>query len=537
MSDKRLIFYFGDDEAYFKAFQVELKKHFGELFAFKRYFANNPSQIQSLYHRVYEEHPILVLVDYSKFPNDYLRLARLLVRTNSSFSYEVIGLLDYQSTPQVVKESALTGTKLTHIKGAEIFDVVYGSMRLAKPKETKDHGFATAKTKDDVEVGIPCKISFVNEDSVHFETDLKLEQDEVVSLTNFWTDQKIMRSDKIAIKKVTSSDIYNNAHFAVDGSFFFLNRPDPVTDEFLYELNKTKKKFKGWITDNMSRSASKNVKILVIDRDLGMTLDQAPTDTYPYLMRSQPFLRDIQSELDKTRPNVIALVLEGRPEDAPPTLFFNDSSVLKQIVHVVTKKLTNYSPFIVIFKSATSNSKELQQVYSYENILASTGELSIDFLLKMAEAFAKRVEIPSETLFFKKNNPAVYAEIKSNVVIRGLSENDMIFKCDRPLDPYTSLHFKFPVDMFVTIIPSDKVKGENYYGLIHMAGETEKQELRRHVNAVFFRDLENQKKAEKAEFERLNQKKLKEIQDELAKKQSAEATEKAAKAPSPKPKE
>ena len=57
--------------------------------------------------------------------------------------------------------------------------------------------------------------------------------------------------------------------------------------------------------------------------------------------------------------------------------------------------------------------------------------------------------------------------------------------------------------MYITVAPiPEKTKIQSqYYALINGIGEEERKELRRYINSVFFRDLENQKSedAEKVE--------------------------------------
>lgn len=533
-----MIYYFGDDEAYFKVFQAEFNASYGSLgVSFKRFYETTPSQIQSLYLRAYEDQPSLVLIDYSKHTNDYLHLARLFTRTINYEEFQIIGLLDYLSPPEVIQESILTGVKVNHIKSAEIFDVVYAAIKLLSPKDAKEHGFATAKTKDQVDVGILCKIGMINHDLIHFETDLKLQQNEEVEINNYWTQQHILKSKKFFIHNIQTSHIYYNFKYSVDAAMIFLDPPH-MTDEtpeerkaelkaeYDHELNKVQRKLKGWITDNLSRSQRKNVKVLIIDRELTMLHNQKPTDQYDYLIRCQPFLKDSFIELNRIRPNVIAFVLESRPSDAAEEVVYNDSKALKTVIEVVKNKFDgNYKPYIIVFRAGEGSSKELQMTYGYEQILAYGGDLSPDVLLKMAEVFSKKLAqlTPSEkelneTVYLKKSSLATFGEILTQVSVMNCSEADMIFQSTREFTPFSVIHFRHPVDMYVTIIPNEKFKGDMYYGLIHGIGETGKMELRKYVNSIFFRDLENQKQAEKEEFEKLNQAKLKEIQDEQNKK-------------------
>lgn len=535
----KFIYYFGDDEAYFKVFQAEFNATYGAMgFSFKRFFETDARRIQSLYLKAFEDQPALILIDYSKNSNDYLHLARLFTRTINYEPFKVIGLLDYLSPPDVIRESILTGVKVNHIKDAEVFDVTFAAMKLISDKDTKEHGFATAKFSDEVDVGILCKIGFVNTEMIHFETDLKLNQNEEIRIRNHWTEQKVIKSDKFFVHQIQNSHIYYNFNYSVNAAFSFVDPPlitaetsderkKELTDEYNHEVVKSQRKLKAWIIDNLSRSQPKNVKVLIIDRSMSMLHDQKPTDQYEYLIRCQPFFKDVHIEINKQKPNVIAFSLEARPEGAAEDDIYNDSKVLKRLIDVIKNKFENYHPYIVVFKSGESTSKDFQLTYDYENMLAFGGDLSTEVLLKMAEVFSKKL-VPqaatskelTETVFLKKASPATMGEILSQVTLLSCSETDITFSSKETLPPFSVLHFNFPVDMYITIIPNEKFKDGMYYGLIHGIGEIGKKDLRRYVNSIFFRDLENQKKSEREEFEKLNQAKLKEIQDEAARKEA-----------------
>jgi hypothetical protein len=92
-----------------------------------------------------------------------------------------------------------------------------------------------------------------------------------------------------------------------------------------------------------------------------------------------------------------------------------------------------------------------------------------------------------------------------------MSETDIIFSCDKELIVGTNLYFSTPAPFYVNVQPM-KAQGKKpeYLGLIHCIGESDKKELRRYVNALFFRDHDAQVTAETNEFKKLNEDKLKE---------------------------
>ena len=193
---------------------------------------------------------------------------------------------------------------------------------------------------------------------------------------------------------------------------------------------------------------------------------------------------------------------------------------LAKLLNAVKNKIQDHSPFVIVFNSSVS-SKEMQNSLSYAHIMATPSELSVEILVRMADIFDKKmVKTPDigQKVFLKKTNSASISEIVINVNVMKLSETDMILSSETPLPIGMNIHLTKPVEMYVNIQPS-KNQGKNpeYHGLIHCLGESEKKELRRYVNSIFFRDHDAQVNAEAEEFKKLNEAKLLEKQEALKK--------------------
>ena len=526
MAQEQFIYYFGGDEAYFKVFQGEFNTRYGQLgFKFTRYFETEPSKIQSLYSIASKGQPKLILIDYSKHSADYLHLARLLIRTHGPTEFKVIGLLDYLSSPDVIRESVLTGVKINHIKSAEIFDAVFAAMKLINDKNAATHTFAVAASDGlTIEAGIPCKINSLGLEKIQFETNLSLTVGETIDLKNFWTQEKIIKSDKIVIEKVDTSQLVYNFNYAVEGKLTVVDPPhfseemneerkSELAQNYTSDLIKFRKKLKTWLSDNTTRSQKKDIKLLVLDDELMMLNNQKPTDQYDFIIRCQPTSIELEIEINKLRPHIIVLVL-------------TETQILANLVQVIKSKYAESSPFIIVFNAETLESKDLQDKLSYEHVLAYPSELTPEVLLKMAGVFSKKFVKPPEAdkVFLGKKRIETLAEISTQMKVINCSEVDMVFESHLNLPMHSVVHFYSPVDMYVTIMPNEKVKGPAYYGLINGIGETGKNDLRRFVNSIFFRDLETQKGAEKEEFEKLKADKIKEM-EELAALEAAKALE------------
>lgn len=544
MSGTLLYYYFGDDEAYFKALQGEFKKNAKTPVEFKRLNASTDQQIQSLIIKIFRDKPACVFIDLSKFTQDYLHLARIVSRTTFEHPLVTVGLVDYLSPPEILRESIATGSTLSFIKSAEIFDVAFSVGKLTSASAATEHGFANAGLKEEVEVGILCKVGYVDQEGLHIETDHNLSKGDRVVLRHHWLEKKIIPSQHVFVKNVGASNMFYQFKSNADLDFLFLDDFIPhegMTDEAIKEKKSEredilfyhKKQYKRWMDENRTSSHEKRAKVLVVDYKFHFYENQPRTDKHAYTIRCIPFFTDIAAELERLRPQIIAYELqtaEGK----------NTLEELQNLVKTQANIYKESTPFIIVFNCKMS-SAELQSTLQYQQVIAHEEELSPELLIKMADALQKKLsnldvsKADANKVFIKKNHPASLAEILKQVTILKISETDMVFQSEYAFAPGINLHFTSPVEMFVNINPVAKPSGKlpEYYGLIHSIGETDKKELRRFVNSVFFRDHDAQVSAETEEFRKLNELKL---QDKIAKElkaqeeaeaKAAEVTEKA----------
>lgn len=541
-----MFYYFGDDEAYFRTLMGEFKKHTRLPIEFKKISETDEKRIQSLFLKVYTDQPKCVFIDFSKKSQDYLHLARLLVRTPTEADFCTVGLVDYLSPPEILVESIATGVDLTHIKSAETFDVVFDVVKLIAPNEIGEHGFATATLKESVEAGIPVKVGYVHSEGIHFETSYPLQKGDRIKINHHWLQKKVVPSKEMFVKEVSRKNLFYHFKYAVDADFLFVDEflpPEGMDEATVDEKRKEreeliiyhKKQLSKWLEDNATRSHEKKAKVLIVDREFHFFNNQQRTDKHPYTIRCVPFIDKVEEELDRLEPQVIAFALE-KPDSTSP---INTNEKLVNLVNGVKQKYQGEEPFIIVF-NADISSKELQENFKYQHIMGTNSELSVDVLLRMAEIFEKKLEDNlikpkargPEKVFLQKTNSASIAELIIPVDIIKLSESNMIFQTETPLPENINLHFLAPVNMYANVQPSKgQSKVPEYHGLIHSIGEDHKKELRRFVNSVFFREHDAKNQAETDEFKKLNEAKFQEKEALLkAQMKEAQEAEEAAKA-------
>lgn len=526
---KLLFYYLGDDEAYFRALQGEIKKHAKVEIDFQRFSENEDTKIQSLFLKVFTLKPTCVFIDFSKNTQDYLHLARIISRTTLEHEMLLVGLVDYLSPPEVMEESLATGAGLNFIKSAETFDVVFAVSHLCMPGNVLGHGFANTKLKEVAQAGVLAKIGYVSTNGLHLESDYPFAQGEKLELKHHWLEKRIVPSRQVTVKTVSTSNMFYQFRNNADLEFGFVDElvvaVEMSPEEVAHRKNERndllefhKNKMKKWIQNNESPGSEKRAKVLVVDYHFHFYQDQPRTDKHAYTIRCAPFLKDISSELDRLKPQIIAFSMD-------------DNHNTLDALETLTKSCAK-GTFIIVFNSPLK-SEELRDGLGYEQVIAYAEALSPEIILKMAEALQKKLIHTGEVnnsipkIYLKKTHASSLALIKKSVTLVKLSESDMIIQSEYPFAAGTNLHFDLPVPMVVNIRPNDKPSGKipEFYGVIHSLGEVQKKELRRYVNSIFFKDHDAQVTAETNEFLKLNELKLQEKMAQLEKEQAKKDSE------------
>lgn len=520
-------YYFGDDEAYFRALQAEFKKSFRLAHTLVHFYESEEAKIQSFFLKIFKDKPEVIFIDVSKETQDYLHLARSIARSPLEHKMITVGLVDLLSPPEIILESMTTGLNLTHVKSTEVFDVVFDVAKLMSPEEPREHGFANANMGERWTAGIPCKVGYIHKDGLHVETNYFVKKGDRLALTHNWIEKKIVPSKQVVVMDVSSTNLFYSYKYGIDLDFAFADNitvPDGATPELIAERKAAREesikisqgKLTKWVEENQVKSELKKAKMLVVDRNFCFYDNQPRTDKQPFTIRCVPFVNDIKSEIQKLMPQVIVYNIDVGAEGK------NTVAALGELTKLLKTDFASLNPFIVVFNTTTP-SKTLQDTLGYAQVMAVESEMAVEIVVKMAGIFEKKLSLqPSvaqvSKVYLKKNNIASLAEICIDLKVMKLSETDMIFSCDYELPTGVNLHMSHPVNMHIHVLPlKSQAKSPMFHGLIHSIGESEKKDLRRYVNSVFFRDHDAQLKAETEEFNRLNVEKLKEKTEEEAK--------------------
>ncbi len=539
------IVYIGQDISYFN----NLKEKFQELCSIEAEFqssqVSDDSKIQSQILKIRTIKPKAVLLDFAKNPNAMMHLARLWQRQNKTIETSIIGLCDYTQGRSMVIKAIMTTIPCVHIKSAELEAVVHDINCLSFPLLVQDHGFALAELSDPIKAYFPAKAALINDNFLKIESNVPMQAKQQLRVHNFWFRSKVVESNLVMCASQSQENLYYNFEYT---QILQMAHADPVqqTDNMTKEdfdklqkdrqekLQNSKFKLTKWIKEHVKYSKPKFLKAYVVDKEGHFFNDRPLSDTYIYVFRNQPFVKDAKKELLATKPQIIVWNLEkvskaDRDAEAELQYTLNDMPNLIKFAKDAKEVFQGYQPIIIVFNAEDQETADLQASMNYQSVLAVKDPMSIDMVLRMCEMLRNKVEPslpkPNATdVYIDKNSDISYVEIESELTLMACSENDVYFNSDQDLPLGTVLRVSLPVPMYITVckIPEYAKISSTYYGIIHGIGEEERQKLRRYINEIFFRDHEQKKAEEKQEVEQL---KVKYVEDKEKDAQDAAAAE------------
>lgn len=547
---KNKILYIGGDINFFENIQEILKKLYSSIdVEFVKLESEDDKIIQSYILKARELKPKIILVDFSLNERAKLHFARVWERQNFYTKIELIGLVDYKQGSSSVIKAIMTTMSCVHIKSLEYEAVVYDIVNLAFPDLVANHGFATAELNDPIHAYHPCKVSLINENFIKLESNYLMKPKQVLRLKNYWSRQNILRSTLMMCVDQKQDNLYYNYNYS---QVLQMAHADPVeqTDSLTKEefddkvikrqeiVEESRYKLKRWLTENYYNSKPKFLKAYVVDKN-GVFFDHKPlTDIYPFVYRNQPFIVNAKAELIINRPHLILYNIENVDKEtleanADIAHTFNDSRMFQHLIKTAKEVCGNQQPIIVCFNSGEYDSAYMQKVFNYPNILAVKEEMTVDLAMKMAEMLKEKISPSLPTpqkgdIYIDKNADLSYAEIESDITLLGISENDIYFNSQDPLEIGSTIRVSLPVPMYATVVQTPEWTNisSQYYAIIHGIGEEEKKGLRRFINSIFFRSLDLEKANSAAEVEKIKQDYLKKQQEDLENKRKLEEAKK-----------
>lgn len=476
---ERWLFYIGTDDAYWKTiFNQYLKLYPTFGFTQKLFREKDPVRLQSLVITILQEVPSIIYLDFSTNREAMLLLAQLLTRDNILSSIPIVGLVENK---EHVKQCLSAGVDFIHVKCGEHHDVIYDPMVMAFPKEVVKPQFASAKFRKDIFLIDDFRVGFISPTNLHVEGNIKLEKNAEIELETALP-KNIISSSKFVVQSVSEQNLYYDFKYSLDLEMKVLDEPSKAEDEyddalgaaneaekaklvkqaqlarkqkmldFEENLKRAKKQLRSWVQDNVTMSAPKATKVLLVDRQLRFLLEEGvkPIDQYPFSIRCQTMLSDTYREILQVMPGIIAIemfshieldqleafkaaveTLNEKKDDLPAegktpeeqakidmikALPGEESDELSQIGELIKfiKGVEGYNPFLLIYNCPFKTTKALQESFQYPLIMLHKDSISINSVLGITTVYEKKqtekynAKMAQKVQELKKSDPQKY---------------------------------------------------------------------------------------------------------------------------------
>ncbi len=543
------ITYVGKDFTFYQKLQESFKQNYNVFdYDFQGFPCEPKERIQSIVREIASDSK-LIIVDLSIHPIELLQLCRMIKRTNGLKDIFMMGLFDQQIDENILRESIITGIKINHLKTSDNGDFLYDTFCALFPEKVKELNFAVAELSDEIKAGEFIKGGYITVDKLHAEGDIELNADDEVRINSFLTDTKILSSNVMKVKNVSQDNIFYNFQYSYDLHYKYVDLDETSDAErYVEAVESAKHRLNKWLSSKNEISQEKKTRIFIIDRDLNIYKEAIKIDAYPFMVRCQPYLEDVKTELSKNNPHIIIFGFDPLTEEKQNFAVNNDLPALTKIVEYIKSRhgeKVPYEPFLVIFNSV-ENKETLKLSLGYEKMMAISGEITAEVLIKMGQLFEakwqKKVEgdkpkthnpHSKKPIFLSKESPMSILELERKLYLKTISESEVTFNADFTPKMYASYKVREPFNLFLTVVPHKK-EGNNdksgaYRAVINAIGEEQKGILRQFINAVYFRDLEETKKEDRDSLEQIKKSYLDKKEEEA--KKLAEANKKASDIP------
>ena len=385
-----LLVYVGEDRGFWQTFKRDLQATYKQLkFKDEVYFETNPIRLQNLVVKLIAERPKAVFFDLSKFPEEVLHIVRVIGRTNAIIKPILFGLVDITTDKKYIHTGVMAGLPSIHVKTSETESMIYDLVCLCFHEGLEEHGFAVAQLNDTVAAFMPAKIGMMNKNSLLVESNYPVKEGDMYFLHTYWSKNETLISPLVRAQSQVNTGLYYEYEYSQELKVIFAPNVADVVSESEELSNeeysqKTKelqekganaqKKFMAWFESNLANSKPKPIKVMVIDKHQTFFMDQPKTDEFEFVLRCQPYLKFPKKELLKLGPQLIVFHMEKvaveeleANEDISYT--YNETRTLQYIVKSI-KSVEGYNPYIIVFNNLGHETKRLQEVLVYPNIVS-----------------------------------------------------------------------------------------------------------------------------------------------------------------------
>ena len=509
-----LIKYIGNDRSYWSKLKKRFVTHYSDLpLSFLEESVDDTFNARTSFVDIYNKRPQIIYIDFSVNPKKMLYLVKLLNQNNEMRQVSVVGLFNYQDGWNLIEKSMLASMRLLHFKSSEIHNVVYDPISLLNVELAKDPEFVRGKGIDDLVLEQLIRVSYIEDDLYHIETNSYLEEGSVIELDKHPLDN-LSPSKRFFIKNFSSKNLYYNTRYSYDLEFTYNDsqffkatedswimykryRNNPIGynkdigkdyEELVKDVKKRKSKIRTiraeirtWLEENSPKVIPKKLKVLIIDKSFEIFKElNHEKENFPYSLNIQTELTRDYYQIERTLPLLIVIRFDE----------INNRDVLGKILQKI-KALKNYLPYIIIF-NFTGDGIHLKRNLGYDKILTYPNQLDINIIKDLGKKLDNKFQLTKSKsrVYIKSSNDLSVITVIRKVKIIAMTESVIYLKSDIDIPMWTVFKARSPIDMLLTIVPhkdTGQFKNDDkcYRCLINGVGEKEKAMIRSLINKSF----------------------------------------------------
>lgn len=411
----------------------------------------------------------------------------------------------------MLKKAINASLRLNHFKSFEIHDVIYDPISLLDVNMAKPSEFVRGKEYGQVEVLLPLRVSYIENNHFRVETNSFLKLGEIIEVDTHPL-VHIMESKKLYVKEFNDTNLYFNKRFSYDLEFIYIDndffsssnenwliykelKKDETKIksfkkfeqmELLEDMARRKAKFKpirdnieSWVNGHSKKTVPKKLKVMIFDSSLEVFNQiEGRVEDFHYSLNLQTIVVGEAYQVKRSMPH---LIVYNYSEE-------NNTDGLKDITKMI-KSIEGYHPPIIIFNFKGNQSGILSEV-DYINLLISSNDIDLDEIFKMAQILDNKLDISDglAKVFPKSSDENSLIFYKSKVDIISITESTVYFKSEADIPMWTVFYVEHPLQMLLTVVPhrdgGDLSSEENIYrSLINGVTEIGKSEIRKLINA------------------------------------------------------
>lgn len=505
-----IIKYIGNDDQYWSKLKSRFAKDYADFsLSFINQHVDENFEPRKTFVETYEQAPHIVYIDFSIEEKKCLYFCKLYTRNNTTRLSSLVALHEYGKGWGNINKCLLASVRINHFKSGEVQDVVYDPVTLLNVDLAKDPEYVYGKDFGKFALKQILRVSYVEDDLYHVETNSKLELGKVLPFDGHPLNH-LMESNRFYIKTFSDTDLYYNSRFSYDlefaygaDNFFqvteeswllykkYKDRPVECKDEtgkrykdIVDDVKKRKSKvrvireeIRNWIEEHSDTIMPKKLKVMVIDNSMKIfsELDQDNAN-FKFSINIQNSITEDNYQIKRTKPHLIVI-------------HYDDVNNMKSIQGLISKfkAFKDYAPYVLIFNYTAAD--EISNFVDYKNILTFKGDVELETIKKMATTLDNKQHLSDSKgrVYFETSSPQSIMTYTRDVKVLTMTESIIYFISEVEIPMWTTFIMEQPTKMLVTVVPhktSGKFSSQKncYRAMISALGESEKMILRQAIN-------------------------------------------------------